>query len=80
MRGDLCMTTDQTGKQVGALRTYDPYGQPLGADGVVDTQNVPNNSPGAMDYGWLGQHQLLDEHAGALSLIEMGARPYSPLL
>jgi RHS repeat-associated protein len=80
VRGDLCMTTDQTGKQVGALRTYDPYGQPLGANGTVDTQNVPDNSPGAMDYGWLGQHQLLDEHAGALSLIEMGARPYSPLL
>jgi RHS repeat-associated protein len=80
VRGDLCMTTDQTGKQVGALRTYDPFGQPLDSNGAVDAQNVPNNSPGAMDYGWLGQHERLDEHAGALSLIEMGARPYSPLL
>ena len=80
VRGDLCMTTDQTGKQLGALRTYDPFGSPLDADGTVDTQNVPNNSPGAFDYGWLGQHQRPFEHAGALDLVEMGARPYSPLL
>lgn len=80
VRGDLCMTTDQTGKQVGSLRTYDPFGQPLDADGTVDPQNVPDNSPGAMDFGWLGQHQRPFEHAGALDLVEMGARPYSPLL
>jgi RHS repeat-associated protein len=80
IRGDLCMTTDQTGKQIGALRTYDPYGQPLDTSGTVNTQNVPDNSPGNMDYGWLGQHQRPYEHAGALSLVEMGARPYSPLL
>ncbi len=80
IRGDLCMTTDQTGQQVGALRTYDPYGQPLDTNGTVNTQNVPDNSPGNMDYGWLGQHQRPYEHAGALSLVEMGARPYSPLL
>ncbi|WP_281178541.1 RHS repeat-associated core domain-containing protein, partial [Amycolatopsis jejuensis] len=46
----------------------------------VDTQNVPDNSPGSMDYGWLGQHQRPYEHTGALSLVQMGARPYSPLL
>jgi RHS repeat-associated protein len=33
-----------------------------------------------MDYGWLGQHQRPYEHAGALSLVQMGARPYSPAL
>ena len=33
-----------------------------------------------MDYGWLGQHQRPYEHTGALSLIQMGARPYSPLM
>jgi RHS repeat-associated protein len=33
-----------------------------------------------MDYGWLGQHQRPYEHAGALSIVQMGARPYSPLL
>lgn len=33
-----------------------------------------------MDYGWLGQHQRPYEHTGALALVQMGARPYSPLL
>ncbi|WP_233573701.1 RHS repeat-associated core domain-containing protein [Amycolatopsis panacis] len=46
----------------------------------MDTQKVPDNSPGSMDYGWLGQHQRPYEHTGALSLVQMGARPYSPLL
>lgn len=80
VRGDLVLTTDATGRQVGALRTFDPYGQPLTPAGAVDPQHVPDNSPGSMDYGWLGQHQRLYEHAGALSLVQMGARPYSPLL
>lgn len=80
IRGDLCQTTDQAGHQLGALRTYDPYGQPLDSTGAVNTQNVPDNSPGQMDYGWLGQHQRPFEHAGALALVQMGARPYSPLL
>jgi RHS repeat-associated protein len=31
-------------------------------------------------YGWLGQYQRPYEHTGALSLVQMGARPYSPLL
>ncbi len=57
IRGDLVLTTDTTGHQAGALRSYDPYGQPLAPSGAVDTQNVPDNSPGSMDYGWLGQHQ-----------------------
>ncbi|WP_245914268.1 PA14 domain-containing protein [Amycolatopsis sulphurea] len=80
IRGDLVLTTDTAGHQAGALRSYDPYGQPLAPSGTVDTQNVPDNSPGSMDYGWLGQHQRPYEHTGALSLVQMGARPYSPLL
>jgi RHS repeat-associated protein len=80
VRGDLVLTTDNTGHQSGDLRTFDPYGQPLRADGTVDPQNVPDNQPGKMDYGWLGQHQRPYEHAGALALVQMGARPYSPLL
>ncbi|MFF0148007.1 PA14 domain-containing protein [Amycolatopsis sulphurea] len=80
VRGDLVLTTDIAGHQVGDLRSYDPYGQPLAPSGAVDTQNVPDNSPGSMDYGWLGQYQRPYEHAGALSLVQMGARPYSPLL
>ncbi|GHG32025.1 MULTISPECIES: PA14 domain-containing protein [Amycolatopsis] len=80
VRGDLVLSTDAAGHQAGDLRTFDPYGQPLTAGGAVDSQNVPDNSPGSMDYGWLGQHQRPYEHAGALSLVQMGARPYSPLL
>jgi RHS repeat-associated protein len=41
---------------------------------------VPGNQPGKLNYGWLGQHQRPYEHAGALSLVQMGARPYSPAL
>jgi RHS repeat-associated protein len=33
-----------------------------------------------MNYGWLGEHQRAYEHTGGLSLVQMGARPYSPLL
>ena len=80
VRGDLVLSTDAAGHQVGDLRTYDPYGQPLRVDGAVDAQNVPDNSPGSMDYGWLGQYQRPYEHAGALALVQMGARPYSPML
>ncbi|RJQ86676.1 hypothetical protein D5S19_11055 [Amycolatopsis panacis] len=80
VRGDLVLSTDVAGHQVGDLRSYDPYGQPLAPSGSVDPQHVPDNSPGSMDYGWLGQFQRPFEHAGALSLVQMGARPYSPLL
>jgi RHS repeat-associated protein len=80
VRGDLTLTTDAAGVQIGDLRTYTPYGEPLTTAGVVDPDNVPDNQTGQFDYGWLGQHQRPYEHAGALSLVQMGARPYSPLL
>ncbi len=80
IRGDICLSTDGTGKQTGNLYTYDPFGQPITTTGTVDSQAVPANQPGKMNYGWLGQHQRPYEHAGALSLVQMGARPYSPLL
>ncbi|WP_232376107.1 PA14 domain-containing protein [Amycolatopsis aidingensis] len=80
VRGDLVLTSDGEGRQDGPLRHYGPYGQPIGADGAVDPDAVPDNQPGEMDYGWLGEHQRPYEHAGSLSLVQMGARPYSPLL
>ncbi|CAL9574880.1 hypothetical protein SUDANB95_04873 [Actinosynnema sp. ALI-1.44] len=80
VRGDLALTTGADGKQVGALRTFTPFGEPLTAAGTVDPDNVPDNQPGQLDHGWLGQHQRPYEHAGALSTVQMGARPYSPLL
>ncbi|WP_442875926.1 PA14 domain-containing protein [Amycolatopsis sp. NBC_01488] len=80
IRGDLVLTTDSSGHQVGALRTYTPYGEPLTTSGNTDKDNVPDNQPGAMDYGWLGTHQRPYEHAGGLALVQMGARPYIPAL
>ncbi|HYQ68088.1 PA14 domain-containing protein [Actinophytocola sp.] len=80
VRGDLCLTTDPTGHQTGPLRTYTPFGEPLSPTGAINPDSVPDNQPGQMDYGWLGQHQRPYEHAGALSLVQMGARPYSPAL
>ncbi|SMC60718.1 PA14 domain-containing protein [Kibdelosporangium aridum] len=80
VRGDICLTTDNVGKQVGELRTYTPFGEPLRANGVVDPDAVPDNQPGQFDNGWLGQHQRPYEHAGSLALVQMGARPYSPIL
>ncbi|MEV5714652.1 PA14 domain-containing protein [Amycolatopsis mediterranei] len=80
IRGDLSLTTDNGGKQVGELRTYTPFGEPVKGDGTPDSDNVPDNQPGQMDNGWLGRHQRPYEHAGSLSLVQMGARPYSPLV
>lgn len=80
VRGDLSLTTDANGRQLGELYTYTPYGEPITTTGAVNPDNVPDNQPGHMDYGWLGQHQRPYEHAGALSLVQMGARPYSPAL
>ena len=45
------------------------------------TDPIPDNSSGAFDYGWVGQHQRPLEHATGLQpVIEMGARPYNPIL
>jgi hypothetical protein len=65
VRGDLVLTCDNTGVQLGDLRTYTPFGEPLTAVGVVDPDNVPNNLTGQLDYGWLGQHQRPYEHDGS---------------
>jgi RHS repeat-associated protein len=80
VRGDLCLTTDSSGHQSGPLRTYNPFGEPLTLGGAVTPDAVPDNQPGQMDHGWLGQHQRPYDHAGSLALIQMGARPYNPML
>jgi len=72
LHGDIALTTDGSGTQVGAKRAYDPFGQALAG--------VPDNSAGNFDYGWLGPAQRPIEHAGSLATIEMGARPYVPSL
>jgi RHS repeat-associated protein len=80
IRGDLVLSTDAAGHQVGDLRTFDRTASHSRPTARSNPQNVPDNSPGSMDYGWLGQYQRPYEHTGALSLVQMGARPYSPLL
>jgi RHS repeat-associated protein len=75
IHGDTVSTADQTGAKQGPTRVYDPYGNPLfGSD-------IPDNSAGEFDYGWLGQRQRPVEHEPDLQpVIEMGARQYSPRL
>ncbi|MEI2639408.1 MAG: RHS repeat-associated core domain-containing protein [Microthrixaceae bacterium] len=75
IHGDLTATANSAGAKQGATRVFDPYGNPLA------TSTIPDNSTGAMDYGWHGQQQRPIEHQpGILSVIEMGARQYSPAL
>ncbi|MEV6447838.1 RHS repeat-associated core domain-containing protein [Amycolatopsis sp. NPDC051716] len=79
-RGNIAFTCDGAGKQIHGLRTYTPYGEPLDTNKTSAPDAIPDNQPGQMDYGWLGQYQRAFEHAGSLALIQMGARPYSPIL
>jgi RHS repeat-associated protein len=74
VHGDVVAVADQAGVKQGPTRVYDPYGNPVVGD-------VPDNSAGDFDYGWLGQHQRPVEHEPEFQpIIEMGARQYSPLL
>ena len=70
IHGDVMVVANTAGLKQGNTFAYDPFGQPLG--------NLPDNSAGNLDYGWLGQHQRPLEHAGAIATIEMGARQYVP--
>ena len=71
--GSITATTDATGTKQGSTHSYDPDGNPLAA--------LPDNSPGSFDYGWLGQHQRpLDHTTGLRPVVQVGARPYDPLL
>ncbi len=64
--GDLAAEADTTGSRTAAY-TYDPFGAPL--------QSTPTNQTAER---WTGRHdKQLDTTSG---LIEMGARPYDPVL
>jgi large repetitive protein len=93
LHGDIILTTDQAGIRptttVGGIRvpvrsTYDPFGQPIAANGdigsTVADDSVPDTSPGDADYGYVGQHDKLYEHQGSVATIEMGVRQYVPAL
>ena len=70
IHGDVMAVANTAGLKQGNTFAYDPFGQPLG--------DLPDNSAGNFDYGWLGQHQRPLEHAGTIATIEMGARQYVP--
>jgi RHS repeat-associated protein len=73
IHGDVIATADAAGAKQGGTLHWGPYGETLTA--------VPDNSAGAFDHGWLGQHQRPLEHeAGLVATIEMGARQYDPVL
>jgi len=84
LHGDVILTTDATGIRQGTRTSYDPFGQPLAANGdigsTVADDSIPDTSPGDADYGYVGQHDKLYEHQGSLATIEMGVRQYVPAL
>jgi large repetitive protein len=59
---------------------YDPFGQPIAADGTIGStvadDTVPDTLPGDADYAWVGSNAKLYEHQGTIATIEMGARQY----
>ncbi|MET4158532.1 PA14 domain-containing protein [Agromyces sp. PvR057] len=85
MHGDVTVTADAAGtRSVGVFR-YDPFGQPVdpvtGRIGTVVADDAgPDTLEGDADWGWLGSHRKLTEHAGSIMTIEMGARQYVPAL
>lgn len=85
LHGNITVTADQTGaRSIGVFR-YDPFGQSVdqaaGKTGTATSDDaIPDTVEGDADYGWLGQHRKLTEHAGSIATIEMGARQYVPAL
>jgi RHS repeat-associated protein len=70
VHGDIVAVCDGAGVKQGPTFVYDPYG---------NTASLPDNSYGAFDFGWVGQHSKHTEHTTGLgTVIEMGARVYHP--
>ncbi|GAA1062363.1 RHS repeat-associated core domain-containing protein [Agromyces bracchium] len=84
IHGDTTVTADAAGARSPVFR-FDPFGQAIdavtGFAGTVAADDAgPDTLPGDADWGWLGQHRKLTEHAGSIATIEMGARQYVPTL
>jgi RHS repeat-associated protein len=74
IHGDTVATADAAGAKTGGGVAYDPYGNQISASGA-------DNSGSNFDYGWLGAHKRGTDHAsGVPTVIEMGARPYLPVV
>jgi RHS repeat-associated protein len=85
VHGDVVVAADGGGVRSGGLAWFDPFGQPVDpVSGLIGTgvadDAVVDNVPGEADWGWVGQHQRLYEHAGELAAVEMGARVFVPAL
>lgn len=83
IHGDMTVTADAVGTRSTGVHRYDPFGQPIDpTTGRIGTSTAddagPDTLPGDADWGWLGQHRKLTEHAGSIHTIEMGARQYVP--
>jgi RHS repeat-associated protein len=83
VHGDVVAAADGGGVRSGGLAWFDPFGQPVDpVSGLIGTgvadDAVVDNVPGEADWGWVGQHQRLYEHAGELAAVEMGARVFVP--
>jgi RHS repeat-associated protein len=85
LHGDNIVQADGTGARVGALASYDPFGQPIdpttgdiGTDTADDA--VADTTTGEADHAWAGSSSKLYEHQGDIATIEMGARQYVPAL
>jgi large repetitive protein len=78
--GDGMRDGDSDGTADDTVFKYDPFGQPIAADGTIGTpvadDTVPNTLPGNADYAWVGSNSKLYEHQGSIATIEMGARQY----
>lgn len=85
IHGDVTVTADATGTRSAGVFRYDPFGQPVDpGTGQIGTPAADDAGPdtltGNADWGWLGTHRKLTEHAGSIHTIEMGARQYVPAL
>jgi RHS repeat-associated protein len=78
--GDGMRDSDGDGTADDTVFRYDPFGQPIAADGSIGTpvadDTVPDTLPGDADYAWVGSNSKLYEHQGTIATIEMGARQY----
>lgn len=75
LQGSIVALASATGAKVGPTINYDPFGN------SVTPGQLPDNSTGDLDYGYLGQHQRPVEHnPGLRQQTEMGARGYDASL
>ena len=72
VHGDIMATTDASGAQTGTF-TYDPFGNKAGT-------SLPDNTATGSTFGWVGQHEKVNETAFTLAPTQMGARVYLPSL